>query len=46
MEKKYVRLRLNSGQHRRVMTAALALGLAAFVPVGVRLYGLMIRDYE
>ena len=46
MEKKYDRLRLNSGQHRRVMTAALALGLAAFVPVGVRLYGLMIRDYE
>ena len=46
MEKKYDRLRLNSGQHRRVMLAALLLGLAAFVPVGVRLYGLMIRDYE
>ena len=46
MEKKYDRLRLNSGQHRRVMLAALLLGLAAFVPVGARLYGLMIRDYD
>ena len=46
MEKKYDRLRLNSGQHRRVMLAALLLGLAAFLPVGARLYGLMIRDYD
>lgn len=46
MEKKYDRLRLNTGQHRRVMLAALVLGLLAFVPVGGRLYGLMIRDYE
>ena len=46
MERKYDRLRLNSGQHRRVMLAALLLGLAAFVPVGARLYGLMIRDYD
>ena len=46
MEKKYDRLRLNSGQHRRVMLAAALLGLAAFVPVGLRLYGLMIRDYD
>ena len=46
MEKKYDRLRLNSGQHRRVMLAALLLGLTAFVPVGLRLYGLMIRDYD
>ena len=27
MEKKYDRLRLNTGQHRRVMLAALVLGL-------------------
>ena len=46
MEKKYDRLRLNSGQHKRVMLAALLLGLTAFVPVGLRLYGLMIRDYD
>ena len=46
MGTQYDRLRLNSGQHRRVMLAALLLGLAAFVPVGARLYGLMIRDYD
>ena len=46
MGTQYDRLRLNSGQHRRVMAAALLLGLAAFLPVGARLYGLMIRDYE
>ena len=46
MEKKYDRLRLNTGQHRRVMLAALVLGFAAFLPVGARLYGLMIRDYD
>ena len=47
MEKKeYDRLRLNTGQHRRVMLAALLLGFAAFAPVGARLYGLMIRDYD
>ena len=42
----YDRLRLSTGQHSRVMLAALLLGFAAFVPVGLRLYGLMIRDYE
>ena len=46
MEKKYDRLRINTGQHRRVMLAALVLGFAAFAPVGARLYGLMIRDYD
>lgn len=46
MEKKYDRLRLSTGQHRRVMAAALLLGFLAFLPVGLRLYGLMIRDYE
>ena len=47
MEKRsYDRLRLNTGQHRRVMLAALLLGFAAFAPVGARLYGLMIRDYD
>ena len=46
MEKKYDRLRLNTGQHRRVMLAALVLGFAAFLPVGAQLYGLMIRDYD
>ena len=42
---RYDRLRLNSGQHRRIMLTALTLGLLVFVPVGFRLYTLMIRDY-
>ncbi len=42
----YDRLRLNSGQHRRILLTALVMGLLAFLPVGVRLYGLMIRDYD
>ena len=45
-EKRYDRLRISSGQHRRVLLAALVLGLAAFVPVGLRLYSLMVRDYD
>ena len=45
-EKRYDRLRISSGQHRRVLLAALVLGVAAFVPVGLRLYSLMVRDYD
>ena len=44
--KQYDRLRLNSGQHRRVMLVSMLLGLLAFVPVGLRLYQLMIVEYD
>ena len=44
--KKYDRLRLSTAQHKRVLLVALLLGVCAFVPVGLRLYNLMIRDYE
>ena len=40
------RLRLDSGQHRRIMAVMVVFGLLAFVPVGVRLYSLMITDYD
>ena len=40
------RLRLDSGQHRRILLAALVFGLLAFLPVGLRLYGLMVADYD
>ena len=43
--KRYDRLRLSSGQHRRILMTGALLGLLAFVPVGLRLGGLMIRDY-
>ncbi len=44
--KQYDRLRLNTGQHRRILAAAALLGLLAFVPVGLRLYRLMIEEYD
>ncbi len=46
MGKQYDRLRLNSGQHRRILLTGLVLGILAFVPVFFQLYGLMIRDYD
>ena len=45
-EMKFARLRMDSGQHRRVMLTAAFLGIFAFVPVFFRLYILMVRDYE
>ncbi|MBQ3191987.1 MAG: PASTA domain-containing protein [Oscillospiraceae bacterium] len=44
--KQYDRLRMNSGQHRRILLVALVLGLLAFVPVLWRLYALMITEYD
>lgn len=44
--RRYGRYRMDSGQHHRILTVMVILGLLAFVPVGVRLYGLMVRDYE
>ena len=43
--KQYDRLRFSSGQHRRILAAAALLGILAYVPVGLRLYRLMIREY-
>ncbi len=44
--KEYRRLRLDSGQHGRIVITAAILGLLAFVPVALRLYQLMVTDYE
>ena len=41
----YNRVRLDSGQHRRIILTAVLFGLLAFVPVGFRLYDLMIVNY-
>ena len=40
------RLRMDSGQHLRIGIAMMALGVLAFVPVSMRLYNLMVRDYD
>ena len=45
-KKRYDRLRRNTGQHRRIFLAALTLGVLAFVPVALRLYSLMISQYD
>lgn len=44
--KGYDRLRLNSGQHRRILLVGLMMSLLAFLPVGIRLYELMILDFD
>ena len=45
-KKNYSRLRSDTGQHHRIMAVMLALGAAAFVPVGCRLYRLMVTEYD
>ncbi len=42
----YGRRRMDSGHHRRILLTMAALGLAAFLPIGLRLYTLMIREYD
>ena len=45
-KREYGRLRGDSGQHRRILAIAVLLGIVAFVPVVLRLYGLMITQYD
>ena len=45
-KREYGRLRGDSGQHRRILIMAVLLGMVLFVPVAVRLYDLMIRQYD
>ena len=45
-KREYIRLRGDSGQHRRILLTACILGIVAFVPLAVRLYKLMVTDYE
>ncbi len=45
-KKEYARVRADSGQHRRILAVMAVLAIAAFIPVAVRLYDLMISSYE
>ena len=45
-KREFNRLRLDSGQHRRIMLVSALLGALAFLPVGVRLYSLMVTNYD
>ena len=40
------RLRMDSGQHRRIGIVMLVMGLLTIAPIGVRLYDLMVQNYE
>ncbi len=44
--REYSRLRMDSGQHHRILLVGLLFGLLAFVPVGLRLYALMVEEYD
>ena len=45
-EKGFSRYRMDSGQHSRLLLVAALLGVLAFVPVALRLYGLMVTEYD
>jgi len=45
-KREYVRIRADTGQHQRIIAVALMLGLVAFVPIGFRLYSLMVSRYD
>lgn len=42
----FSRLRMDSGQHRRIWITALILGVLAFLPLLFRLYDLMVRSFD
>ena len=44
--RQYDRLRMNTGQHRRIHLVMFLFGVLAFVPVLWRLYDLMVIDYD
>ena len=43
---RYERVRYDSGQYHRILALTAIFGLLAFVPVALRLYGLMVTDYD
>ena len=45
-KKEYARIRGDSGQHRRILALMALLGVVAFVPTALRLYDLMITEYD
>ena len=45
-KKEYSRVRADSGHHRRIMAVMAILAIAAFIPVCLRLYYLMVSSYE
>ncbi len=44
--KQYERMRADSGQHRRIMAVMALFGVILFLPVALRLYDLMVANYD
>ena len=45
-KREYLRLRGDTGHHYRILAVMLVLGIAAFVPVALQLYALMVSQYD
>ena len=45
-KEEYVRVRADSGHHRRILILMALLGIVGFIPAALRLYDLMVLDYE
>lgn len=45
-QKRYERVRLDTGHHRKIALLMGIFGIAAFIPIGVRLWTLMIENFD
>ena len=45
-KREYVRIRADTGQRKRIFATGLIFGMVAFVPVALRLYDLMVTNYD
>ena len=45
-KKRYERVRVNSGHHRRILAVMAVMAFLAFIPVSLRLYQLMVSQYD
>ncbi|MBO5868570.1 MAG: hypothetical protein J6Q54_06665, partial [Oscillospiraceae bacterium] len=45
-KKEYLRVRGDTGQHRRIVALGLTLGMLVFVVIIIRLYDLMVNQYD
>ncbi len=43
--RQHLRVRADTGQHRRILAVMAVLGALAFVPIGIQLYSLMVDSY-
>lgn len=45
-KKEFARVRGDTGHHHRILAVMAVLGVAAFLPVALQLYSLMISQYD